>query len=383
MTGLDGAEYVLANLEGLARREILSLPASDITSTQEICDAIVTAFAERRSAAQLRDALHARPQATSETIREFRHSLFRIVERLQSKLHDTPAMPKCDFNARFVEGLRNKSIRKRMCASLADADRTDDDFKIVRDKAVQFEREEEEDEDDAEGKHVSSCQQSSVTDLQQDDAEGKHVSSCQQSSVTDLQQDDAEGKHVSSCQQSSVTDLQQDDAEGKHVSSCQQSSVTDLQQDDAEGKHVSSCQQSSVTDLQQDDAEGKHVSSCQQSSVTDLQQQITALVETVAQLSVNMATMNKKLDERVPTDQNIDGSQHQFDRAYEQRGDDRQRSGRYTQQRRSKRQSNSRDRCYGCGKFGHFRRDCTQLVNEQSLEQPMTNRYSGNDRPPL
>ena len=362
MTGLDGAEYVLANLEGLARREILSLPASDITSTQEICDAIVTAFAERRSAAQLRDALHARPQATSETIREFRHSLFRIVERLQSKLHDTPAMPKCDFNARFVEGLRNKSIRKRMCASLADADRTDDDFKIVRDKAVQFEREEEEDEDDAEGKHVSSCQQSSVTDLQQDDAEGKHVSSCQQSSVTDLQQDDAEGKHVSSCQQSSVTDLQQDDAEGKHVSSCQQSSVTDLQQDDAEGKHVSSCQQSSVTDLQQ---------------------QITALVETVAQLSVNMATMNKKLDERVPTDQNIDGSQHQFDRAYEQRGDDRQRSGRYTQQRRSKRQSNSRDRCYGCGKFGHFRRDCTQLVNEQSLEQPMTNRYSGNDRPPL
>ena len=299
MTGLDGAEYALANLEGLARREILSLPASDITSTQEICDAIVTAFGERRSVAQLRDALHARRQATSETIREFGHSLFRIVERLQSKLHDTPAMPKCDFNARFVEGLRNKSIRKRMRASLADADRTDDDFKIVRDKAVQFEREEEEDEDDAEGKHVSSCQQSSVTDLQQDDAEGKHVSSCQQSYVTDLQQ------------------------------------------------------------------------------------QITALVETVAQLSVNMATMNKKVDERVPTDQNIDGSQHQFDRAYEQRGDDRQRSGRYTQQRRPKRQSNSRDRCYGCGKFGHFWRDCTQLVNEQSLEQPMTNRYSGNDRPPL
>ena len=50
---------------------------------------------------------------------------------------------------------------------VADAVRTDDDFKIVRNKAVQFEREEEEDEDDAEGKHVSSCQQSSVTDLQQ------------------------------------------------------------------------------------------------------------------------------------------------------------------------------------------------------------------------
>ena len=73
MTGLDGAEYALANLEGLARREILSLPASDITSAQEICDAIVTAFGERRSAAQLRDALHARRQATSETIREFGH----------------------------------------------------------------------------------------------------------------------------------------------------------------------------------------------------------------------------------------------------------------------------------------------------------------------
>ena len=311
MTGMDGAEYALANLEGLARREIISLPASDITTAQDICDAIVTAFGERRSAAQLRDALHARRQATPETIREFGHSLFRILERLQSKLHDTPAMLKGDFNARFVEGFRTKSIRKSMRAFLADADRTDDDFKSVRDKAVQFEREEGEDEDDAEGKHVSSWQQSSVTD-------------------------------------------------------------------DAEGKHVSSCQQSSVTD----DAEGKHVSSWQQSSVTDLQQQITALVVTVAQLSVNMATLNTRVDERVPTDQNIGGSQHQFDCAYEQRGDDRQRSGRYTQQRRPKRQSNSSDRCYGCGKFGHFRRECTQLVNEQSLEQPM-NRYSGNDRPPL
>ena len=27
--------------------------------------------------------------------------------------------------------------------------------------------------------------------------------------------------------------------------------------------------------------------------------------------------------------------------------------------------------------------ECTQLVNEQSPEQPLTNRYSGNDRPPL
>ena len=143
MTGLDGAEYALANMEGLARREILSLPATVITSAQEICDAIVAAFGERRSAAQLRDTLHARRQATTETIREFGHSFFRILERLQSKLHDIPAMLKGDFNALFLEGLRNKSIRKSMRAFLADADRTDDDFKIVRNKAVQFEREEE------------------------------------------------------------------------------------------------------------------------------------------------------------------------------------------------------------------------------------------------
>ena len=276
MTGLDGAEYALANLEGLARREILSLPASDINTAKEICDAIITAFGERRSAAQLRDALHARRQANTETVREFGHSLFRILERLQSKLHDTPAMLKCDFNARFVEGLRNKAIRKNMRAFLSDADRTDDDFKIVRDKAVQFEREEEEDEDDAEEKQVASCQQSSVTDLQQ---------------------------------------------------------------------------------------------------------QITTLVDTVAQLSVNMATLTDRVNERMPTDQNSGGSQYQFDRAYEQRGDDRQRSARYVQQRRPRRQANSRDRCHGCGNFGHFRRECTQ--HEPSLNQPMTNRYSGNDRPPL
>ena len=39
---------------------------------------------------------------------------------------------------------------------LAGMDRTDDDFKIVRNKAVQFEREKE-DEDDVEGNHVSTC----------------------------------------------------------------------------------------------------------------------------------------------------------------------------------------------------------------------------------
>ena len=113
---LDGAEYSHGNLEWLARRDTLSLPATDITSAQEICDAIVAAFGEQRSAAQLRDTLHARRQATTETIREFGHSLFRILERLQSKLHDTPAMLKGDFNAHFVEGLRNKSIRKSMRA---------------------------------------------------------------------------------------------------------------------------------------------------------------------------------------------------------------------------------------------------------------------------
>ena len=88
MMGLDGAGYALANLKGLARREVLSLPTTDVASAQKICDAIVDAFGERRSAAQLRDALHSRRQATTETIREFVHSLFRLRERLQSKLHD-------------------------------------------------------------------------------------------------------------------------------------------------------------------------------------------------------------------------------------------------------------------------------------------------------
>ena len=105
------------------------------------------------------------------------------------------------------------------------------------------------------------------------------------------------------------------------------------------------------------------------------------ITDTVAQLSVNMATLTDRVNERMPTDQNCGGSQYQFDRAYEQRGDDRQRSARYVQQRRPRRQANSRDRCHGCGNFGNFRRECTQ--HEPSLDQRMTNRYSGNDRPPL
>ena len=91
-----------------------------------------------------------------------------------------------------------------------------------------------------------------------------------------------------------------------------------------------------------------------------------------------MATLTDRVNERIPSDQNSGGSQYQFDRAYDQRGDDRQRSARYTQQRRPRRQANSRDRCHGCGNFGHFRRECTQ--HEQSLDQPMTNRLRNTDR---
>ena len=165
MTGLGGAEYALSNLEGLARREVLSLPSSSVANAHAICDAVVDAFGERRSAAQLRDALHARRQAASESVRDFAHSLLRIRERLQSKLRDAPAMHKRDFNARFVEGLRNKCIRKAMREFIVDTDRSDADFKLVRDKAVQLEIEEAEDEDDSQV--TTHCQQSTAVDMQQ------------------------------------------------------------------------------------------------------------------------------------------------------------------------------------------------------------------------
>ena len=104
----------------------------------------------------------------------------------------------------------------------------------------------------------------------------------------------------------------------------------------------------------------------------DLQKQITALSYRISQLGVILATLTKSVDDKI-----IAKQQH-IGRGCEQRRGDREYSQRDTQRRRHIRHCHSRGRCYGCGQFGHFRRDCTRFVSEQSREHARASRYSGN-----
>ena len=105
----------------------------------------------------------------------------------------------------------------------------------------------------------------------------------------------------------------------------------------------------------------------------DLQKQITVLADAISRMGVLLSTSTKQ----VVDDENIRASQQQFVRGCEQRRDDRGYSPRYVQRRRHKRHGHARGRCYDCGKFGHFRIECTRF-RKQSYEQERGSRYQGN-----
>ena len=107
----------------------------------------------------------------------------------------------------------------------------------------------------------------------------------------------------------------------------------------------------------------------------DLQKQITVLADAISRMGVLLSTFTKQ----VVDDENIRASQQQFVRGCEQRRDvdDRGYSPRYMQRRRHKRHGHARGHCYDCGKFGHFRRECTRFW-KQSYEQERRGRYQGN-----
>ena len=97
----------------------------------------------------------------------------------------------------------------------------------------------------------------------------------------------------------------------------------------------------------------------------DLQKQITALADRISQLGVILATLTKSVDDKILA------KQQQIGRGCEH-------SQRHTQRRRHRRHGHSRGRCYGWGQFGHFRRECTRFVSEQSREHVRASRYLGN-----
>ena len=105
----------------------------------------------------------------------------------------------------------------------------------------------------------------------------------------------------------------------------------------------------------------------------DLQKQITVLADAISRMGVLLSTLTKQ----VVDDENFRASQQQFVRGCEQRRDDRGYSPKYMQRRRHKRHGHARGRCYDCGKFGHFRVQCTRF-RKQSYEQERGSRYQGN-----
>lgn len=140
----EGAEYVLSHLEGIARREILSLPVDDRNSAAKICAAVKTAFGEQRTAAVLREAIYGRSQGKSESVRDYAHALLQLKGRLDEKTGDaSSSMTNTAFNERFIEGLRPGPLRKHMRRHLAANSGTS--FLSLRNAAMQWEREEEED----------------------------------------------------------------------------------------------------------------------------------------------------------------------------------------------------------------------------------------------
>ena len=106
----------------------------------------------------------------------------------------------------------------------------------------------------------------------------------------------------------------------------------------------------------------------------DLQKEIIVLAGVISRMVVQVATLTKHIvDDRI-----IRANQQQIGRDFEQRRCECQLSKRYAQRRRHRQHAYSSGRCYARGKFGHFRRECTQFVSEQSREHVRASWYHRN-----
>ena len=105
-------EYILRHLDGIARREILSLSPASRATPADVLTALHTTFGDTRTVSTLLSAFHGQQQRAGERLLEYAHAVQNLAIRINSKQPNviTPQV----LRDRFVEGLYNPSLKREL-----------------------------------------------------------------------------------------------------------------------------------------------------------------------------------------------------------------------------------------------------------------------------
>ncbi|KAK7471685.1 hypothetical protein BaRGS_00035658 [Batillaria attramentaria] len=112
------AEYVLRHLDGLARREVLALPATNRGTADAVLAALQDAFGDTRAAMTLLSAFHSRQQRSAERLLEYIHSLQELAAKINARQAGT--ISDQALRDRFVEGLANPALKRELRRMIRD-----------------------------------------------------------------------------------------------------------------------------------------------------------------------------------------------------------------------------------------------------------------------
>ena len=132
----DAAEVVIGQLEGHARREVLSRGEEEIDSSEKILRVLQEIFGDKRSGTMLRAAFHGRRQGANETILDYSYELQSLWEGIQDR---EGAGPDNTLRDVFVEGLHDTALRRELQRKLRDLPATT--YLHAREDARRWERE--------------------------------------------------------------------------------------------------------------------------------------------------------------------------------------------------------------------------------------------------
>ena len=104
--------YILAALEGQARRKVTRLPRDKIDSPEKILGVLRAAFGDARDAHDLKAAFYARKQLSRESVEDFAVSLLHLQQRTNEQ--QEWSIGELCVVAQFAKGLRNRQVRREV-----------------------------------------------------------------------------------------------------------------------------------------------------------------------------------------------------------------------------------------------------------------------------
>lgn len=105
-------EYLIRHLDGIARREILSLPARERGTPAAVMTALTKTFGDTREVTSLISAFYGRKQKPGERLLEYIHALQELGRKINSKQADS--LTAKNIRDRVVDGLLDSSLKREL-----------------------------------------------------------------------------------------------------------------------------------------------------------------------------------------------------------------------------------------------------------------------------